>query len=160
MTDPFSIRLAEAIRASGLKKNEIAKRVGVTPGTVSGYLAGRMIPDRPVVLLLAQTLNVTPEGLTGESTSADPPQPTSPEWDPLSRDIKAVAAEARLSYIPDAVALTGLDADDRRTVVRLLDALRSGDAEVRWHLIRQLKIIIDALAYRRQQPRGEQQDAS
>ncbi|BFU90114.1 MAG: hypothetical protein NTAFB01_13010 [Nitrospira sp.] len=159
MTDLFPMRLAEAIRASGLKKNELAKRVGVTPGTVSGYLAGRMMPDRPVLLLLAQTLNVPLESLLSDSTSAELHPSTSAEWQ-AARDLKGVAAEARLAYIPDAVALTGLDADDRRTVIRLLDALRSGDAEVRWHLIRQLKIIEDALVARRQMPRGEEQDAS
>jgi transcriptional regulator with XRE-family HTH domain len=140
MDDAFVERLADAIRASGLKKNEIARRVGVTPGTLSGYLAGRMKPDRPVLILLAQVLNTTEEALLSETTKAE------------DKAEKLAVQEDLVVYIPDAVALTGLDADDRRTVIRLLNALRSGDAEVRWHLIRQLKIIEHALTARRQMP--------
>ena len=68
--------------------------------------------------------------------------------------------ESSACYTPDAVALTGLDADDRQTVVRLLDALRSGEEDVRRHLIGQLKIIEQALESRRQQSRKERRDAS
>lgn len=146
----FSERLAEVIEASGLQKSAIARRIGVTPGTLSGYLAGRIKPDRPVLLLLAQTFNVTVEYLLDSSTGipenqlADPP----------------VAAEGPSAYTPDAVALTGLDTEDRCTVLRLLAALRSGDAEIRRHLIGQLKIIESAIEARRHQPREERKDVS
>ena len=53
MAEGFPERLADVIRRSGLKKGDVARRVGVTPGTLSGYLAGRILPDRPVLLLPA-----------------------------------------------------------------------------------------------------------
>jgi hypothetical protein len=93
-----------------------------------------------VLILLAQVLNTTEEALLSETTKAE------------DKAEKLAVQEDLVVYIPDAVALTGLDADDRRTVIRLLNALRSGDAEVRWHLIRQLKIIEHALTARRQMP--------
>lgn len=64
----------------------------------------------------------------------------------------AVAPDDPLAYFPDAVALTGLDADDRRTVIRLLHALRSGDADVRSYVLTELRLIEQALLARRQQP--------
>lgn len=98
-------------------------------------------PSRAVLYALSRELHVTPEyllGLTAESRE----QPAD----------SSVAADSRPNYIPDAIALTGLDAEDRRTVLRLLTALRSGDSEIRLLLIGQLKIIESAMEARRQQP--------
>jgi hypothetical protein len=104
-----------------------------------------MAPEHPVLLLLAQTLNVSTEELLG----ASPPPAHAP-----------VAREADPMDAPDAVALTGLDVEARCTVLRLLDALRSGDAEIRRHLIWQLKIIESAIEARRQHTREERTDVS
>ena len=152
MAEGFPERLADVIRRSGLKKGDVARRVGVTPGTLSGYLAGRILPDRPVLLLLAQVLATTIDFLLGTNIAGNSPA--------VHRAEKSTAPENGMGYIPDAVALTGLEADDRRTVIRLLHARRAGDAEVRCHLFRGLKIFEHALMARRQQSVKNDPDAS
>lgn len=107
------------------------------------------MPDRPVLLLLAQVLSVTTEYLLGNTGNSDLPLADPP-----------VVTDGPVGYIPDAVALTGLDVEDRHTVLRLLAALRSGDVEIRRHLIGQLKIIESAIEARRQQPRETESDVS
>jgi len=136
----FSARLAEAIKRRGVKKSVLARAVGVTPGNLSRYLNGRIVPDRPVLLLLAQELDVSMEYLLGQPPNmATPPD-------------RVVMRETDARYTPDAVSLVGLNADERQTILRMLDALRSGQADVRQHLIGQLKIIELVVQSRRKQP--------
>ena len=144
----FSTRLAVAIAKSGKKKGAVAKSVGLTPLSLSRYLKGDRIPHKAVLMALAAELSVSAEYLLGEQ----------PESSDLAES--PGVCEVLGAYTPDAVALTGLDLEDRRTVLRLLEALRSGDAEIRRHLIGQLKIIEQAMVARRRQPRMEQEDAS
>lgn len=144
----FAKRLASAIAAAGLRKNEVARRAQVTPGTLSRYLHGQVMPSPAVLALVAQTLGVTVEYFTEEETRADRIDPKSiPHMDILS-----MAEDDPLVYIPDAVALTGLDAEDRRAVIRVLHVLGSGHADVREHLLRQLTIYEQAIQARRKQP--------
>lgn len=144
--DPgFSKRLAVAIARAGIKKGELARAVGLTPLSLSRYLTGDRTPHRAVLVALAHALGTSVEWLAADQA------------DDLAN--ATVSREAEAPYTPDAVALTGLDADERNTVIRLLDALRSGDEEIRHHLIGQLKIIESAIKARRQQPRAEREDA-
>lgn len=144
----FSHRLSVAIAKSGKKKGDVARSVGLVPRSLSRYLTQDRVPHQAVLRALAQTLDVSIDYLLGDSQNpghlADTP----------------VAREPVEPYTPDAVALTGLDQEDRLTVLRLLDALRSGDAEIRRHLIGQLKIIETAMKARRQQPREESGDGA
>ena len=142
----FPERLASAIKQKGVKKSALARAVGVTPGNLSRYLNGTIVPRHSVMLVLAKELSVPLNYLQGATVGTDE-RPT-------------VAKETESVYIPDAVALTGLDDDERRTVLRLLDALRSGEPDIRRHLIGQLKIIEDAVRYLRMQPRSTRKDAS
>lgn len=139
----FSKRLSIAIVKAGKKKGEVARSVGLSPTSLSRYLSGDRIPHQSMVAALAQQLDVTVDYLLGTrqklAAMADRP----------------VACETEAGYPPDAIALTGLDVEERRTMLRMLDALRSGDAQVRQHLIGQLKIIEFALESRRQQSRAE-----
>lgn len=142
----FSQRLAVAIARSGKKKGDLARSVGLSPLSLSRYLKGDRVPHETVLRALAQQLDVSVMELLGSESTALADVPVVREVDPV--------------YPPDAVALTGLDLEDRRTVLRLLDALRSGDAEIRRHLIGQLKIIEVAMKARRQQPREESGDGA
>lgn len=144
----FSQRLSAAIVKAGIKKAALAESAGLTPQSLSRYLRSGRTPHHAVVMALAQKLGVSTEYLLGDSL--------------VSQDLAdtPVARESDSTYTPDAVALTGLDLEDRRTVLRLLDALRSGDTEIRRHLIGQLKIIEQAMMARRQRPRAETEDAS
>jgi len=144
----FSHRLSVAIANSGKKKGDVARSVGLAPRSLSRYLTQDRVPHQTVLQSLAGALGVTTAYLLGDS-----PAPSSLADAPVAR-------ESSPDYAPDAVALTGLDQEDRRTVLRLLNALRSGDAEIRRHLIGQLKIIEVAMKARRQQPRAESEDAS
>ncbi|MDH5669344.1 MAG: helix-turn-helix domain-containing protein [Nitrospira sp.] len=144
----FSARLAMAIARSGKKKGVIAKSVGLTPLSLSRYLKGDRVPHKTVLVALAGELDVSVDYLLGNTQEMTPTAESNG------------MQESSACYTPDAVALTGLDADDRQTVVRLLDALRSGEEDVRRHLIGQLKIIEQALESRRQQSRKERRDAS
>lgn len=151
----FPYRLQDLITKRGLKKKAVAHAVGITANTLSRYLMGNLHPHRSTLRALANHLGVTVEDLLGPSGNA-----ASAELDSLSRDIKGLAPDAQGDYIPDAVALTGLDAEDRRTVLFLLQALRSGDAEIRRHAIEQMKLIKLAMEARRQKSREENKDVS
>lgn len=160
-------RLAKAIAASGLKKAEVARAIGVTPGTLSRYLGGHLTPDMPVLLNCSRVLTVTVEWLLGVTPDTAGPglmaahESISGQHAPLRQVVdQPVARESDPVYLPDAVALTGLDVEERQTMLRMLDALQSGDAEIRRHLIGQLKIIEVALNTRRKQPRKEQEGGS
>ncbi len=144
MEDLKPDRLAVAIAQSGKKKADVARESRVTAGTLSRYLKGRLKPDPPVIELLAKATGVPISYLTQDSRG---------QSDTVGL---AVVREPESGYLPDAVALTGLNAEERGTVLRLLDALRSGDQDIRRHLIGQLKIIESAMKARRQQPRAEQ----
>lgn len=54
-------------------------------------------------------------------------------------------------YLPDAVSLVGMGEEERATMLRLRDAQKSGEDDIRRHLIGQLKIVGAAIQYRRQQ---------
>lgn len=143
----FAARLEEAIAKTGIKKAALAKAVGLTPQSLSRYLSSGRMPHISIVALLAQKLHVSADYLRG----------TSPEPAPLADT--PVVREATFPYPPDAVSLVGLNVEERRTVLRMLEALRSGDDEIRRHLIGQLKIIETAVQSRRQQPRAEREGA-
>lgn len=147
-TEPgFSKRLQIAIAKAGIRKGDLARAVGLTPNSLSRYLRGDRVPHRAVLIALAETLKVAPSYLLGTDAAPRPLADT-----PVAREVLS-------PYPHDAVSLAGLDVEERRTMIRMLDALRSGDAEIRRHLIGQLKIIEVALQSRRQQPRAEKEDA-
>lgn len=152
MTDitEFSARLRAAIERRGLKQKALARAVGVSSNSLSRYLMGDRAPGRPVILALARELGVS---VTWLSEGVGP----GPDLQRTPQDISTIARETEALYPVDAVSLVGLDVEERRTVLRMLNALRSGDAEVRQHLIGQLKLIESALSARRQQLRAEKE---
>lgn len=142
----FSARLRRAIQAAGIKQTVLAKAAGVTPQTLSRYLRGDRVPHESVVRHLADRLQVTASYLLG-----DTPEVAAMADQPVMREVVP-------AYTPDAVSLVGLNEDERRTIIRMLDALRSGQADVRQHLIGQLKIIELVVQSRRKQ--SHQKDGS
>ena len=147
-------RLRDAIQRSGLKQQAIADALGMAPTTLSRYLNGKRVPHAAIVSALAQALGVSAAYLRGGP--GDAPEPLVRLGQSGALADPPVVRELDPVYLPDAVALTGLGAEERQTMLRMLDALRSGDEEIRRHLIGQLKIIEVALNTRRKQPRKEQ----
>lgn len=135
----FSKRLAVAIASSGKKKGDVARAAKISPLSLSRYLKGDRVPHETMVSALAQELGVTVDYLLGNDGEAAPlgDSPVMRETIPL--------------YTVDAVSLVGLNAEERRTVLRIIDALRSGQPDIQQHLIGQLKIIELVVQSRRKQ---------
>jgi transcriptional regulator with XRE-family HTH domain len=97
----FSQRLRTAIAKAGIKKAALAESAGLTPQSLSRYLRSGRTPHHAIVMALAQKLSVSTEYLLGDS--------------PISANLAdtPVAREPVEPYTPDAVALTGLDQEDR-----------------------------------------------
>jgi len=139
-SDRFAARLRSVIDRSGIKQTVLAKAAGVTPQTLSRYLRGDRVPHGSIVKCLADRLQVSVSYLLGES----------PQAAPLAD--QPVANETHGVYTPDAVSLVGLNEEERRTILRMIEALRSGQLDVQQHLIGQLKIIELVVQSRRNQP--------
>jgi len=58
-------RIAEAIHASGRSQNSIAKRIGVSSSTMSGWVSGRAQPSLETLGALCQILNVSSDAILG-----------------------------------------------------------------------------------------------
>jgi len=136
----FSNRLSVAIAHAGKRKGDVARSVGLTPRSLSRYLTADRVPHQAVLTALAHELGVTVEYLLGYDEKRAPlaDQP--------------VANETHGVYTPDAVSLVGLNEEERRTILRMIEALRSGQLDVQQHLIGQLKIIELVVQSRRNQP--------
>lgn len=121
--------------AAHIKKVDLARTVGVTPQSISYYLAGSRVPHRSVVSLLAQQLNVSVDWLLRGGNAR----------------ISGKAAETMRETGPDYRAIVGghgveLDDEERATLDLCLSVLRSGEADYRLHLINQLKLLQRSLA--------------
>ena len=55
----FGIRLEEAIRHKGLKKKEVAERIGVNPPCVCHYTYGLRVPSLGYMMRIAKVLELT-----------------------------------------------------------------------------------------------------
>lgn len=103
--DSFSYRLKIAIKSSGLKQKEIAKRMGVSEITISRYCAGTQAPSTANLQMLSSILNVPLSSLVDNTPIA--PILTSPlvlapktiESDQIDWKSRALAAEERLQRI-------------------------------------------------------------
>lgn len=56
----IQIRIAEAIRQSGLKQTELAKLLGIKQQTIACYLAGKAMPALDTFANLCAVLDVDP----------------------------------------------------------------------------------------------------
>lgn len=65
--DTFSYRLKVAIKASGLKQKEIARKIGVSEITISRYCAGTQAPNATNIQELARVLGVPLSTLVDKS---------------------------------------------------------------------------------------------
>lgn len=59
--------LCFAIKKSGMKQTEIAKRINVTQSTVAQYISGRALPGLDTFAKLCIVLNVDPGDILGTS---------------------------------------------------------------------------------------------
>lgn len=112
--DIFSLRLKKAIKASGLKQKELAKRIGVSEITMSRYCAGTQKPTHGNLALLATALNVPISSLIDKDSFPITPNPEfspTPSDDndtdasPLTQQWKnrALAAEQKLQHIENII---------------------------------------------------------
>lgn len=102
--DIFSYRLKTAIKSSGLKQKEIAKRMGVSEITISRYCAGTQAPSTANLHLLSSILNVPISALVDNPTTTHIPTAPSPASATTSLEQvdwkrRALAAEERLQRI-------------------------------------------------------------
>lgn len=67
---PIRFRIKEAMMNRGMKQADLARKTGITKGTISGYLSGRYIPKQSSIYLLAEALNVDVEWLMGFDSPA------------------------------------------------------------------------------------------
>lgn len=62
---PFSDRLNEALQKRNMKPAELARKTGLSEGTISQYRSGYAEPKRDRLLLIADKLRVNPTWLMG-----------------------------------------------------------------------------------------------
>lgn len=67
-TESFRERFEQAIKNSGIKPIDIAKKTGISQATLSQYRSGYSKPKSSRLVLLARTLNVSPSWLMGIDT--------------------------------------------------------------------------------------------
>lgn len=67
-TESFRERFEQAIKNSGIKPIDIAKKTGISQATLSQYRSGYSKPKSSRLFLLARTLNVSPSWLMGLDT--------------------------------------------------------------------------------------------
>lgn len=63
--DSFKNRLRLALDKTGIKQTELAKKMGISKGTVSQYLSGLCTPKTDKIYYMAQILKVSPAWLMG-----------------------------------------------------------------------------------------------
>ena len=61
----FAERLQDARKKTGMRQSDLAKIVGVAPATIANYEQGRADPQIPLLIRLAQTLNISADELLG-----------------------------------------------------------------------------------------------
>ena len=70
----FQIRLQIAMDNAGMNQADLAKKTGVSQGTLTHYLHGHYLPKQARVAVLASALNVSPSWLWGVDDSAPAPE--------------------------------------------------------------------------------------
>lgn len=93
----FPTRLKEAIKSSGLKQKDLAKRIGVSEITLSRYCAGTQTPTNGNLRLLAAEIGVSVAYLLGESDIVPiKPDLTQDDNGEINWKRRALEAEERL----------------------------------------------------------------
>lgn len=117
----FGKRLDRYIFDAGLSKSKLAEMVDVSPSAIGAYINEGRIPEAPILLKIAQSLNVSMEVLlTGE-------------------------VEAKRGYIPHAVGhqevaeTSPIYNESDAVVAEILDLLKSEPPEVQKICLRILK---------------------
>lgn len=67
---PIRFRIKEALKNNNMKQADLARKTGISRGTISGYLSGRYIPRQQSIYLLAEALNVDIDWLMGFENNA------------------------------------------------------------------------------------------
>lgn len=118
--DNLFSRLKSAIKSSGLKQKELAKRVGVSAVTLSRYCSGTQTPNRATLNMLAATLGISPEWLLGEKETPTPipdVAPIIPQNDAIDWKARAITAEGKLAAMKAMVAKLGDVTKDLTTLL-------------------------------------------
>ena len=93
----FSSRLKGAIKSSGLKQKDLARRIGVSEITLSRYCAGTQTPTNSNLRLLAAEIGVSVAYLLGESDIVPiKPDLTRNDNEEINWKRRAIEAEERL----------------------------------------------------------------
>ncbi len=67
----FQTRLIAAMKESGKRATDLSRETGLSKARISQYVNGRYIPKSDAILLIAESLGVSPLWLMGEDVSMD-----------------------------------------------------------------------------------------
>ena len=88
----LAMRIAQAFDRVGIRPGDVARRLGVVPSTVSGWLRGRREPDAATLIRIAESCWITTDELLGvpptQSKAGVSPQKPTDELPPLARAIE------------------------------------------------------------------------
>lgn len=110
VAESFSERLVSALDNSSISRAELARRLEVSPNTVSNWTTGKFQPSAELIGPLADALGVAPGALLGAAVSSP--------LDELQALVARIAAlEPQVKAIADATPdLLELLADARRAI--------------------------------------------
>ena len=117
-TASFASRLGMALLERGVKAAELSRKSGISEGSISRYLSGAVVPRMPVILLLAQALDVSDDWLLGFDVEMKREDPFD-QGDRLNQLLKRQEAQRTAENEP-AVQCGGLST----TEAGLLEAFR------------------------------------
>lgn len=83
-------RLAEALRVRDMLPVELARKSGISKGSVSKYLKGDIIPKQNAIGAMADALNVSPAWLMGYDLTMDGKKPQQIEVSKLTPENQAL----------------------------------------------------------------------
>ena len=71
--DNFGERLKDALKEKNITQRELAREINITEVTMSRYISGDRTPKAPVIVKMAQALDVSCDYLLGNTINPDAP---------------------------------------------------------------------------------------
>ncbi len=109
MNMPVGSRLRSRLAETGVSQSELARRVGVSQGTIAGLLSGKARSSSHLHVI-ARELGTTPAYLSGETDDPSESVPPEPSFDRVEREL--------------ILGLRELQPGDRAALLRIANSLR------------------------------------
>ena len=119
----MTFKIKEARQMAKITQKELAKQIGVSPGTLSDYENGNHDPKSDCLSKIADVCGVTVDFLLGREKT--PPSPAEPDQEESGRGMSEGAVEdilLQLGYIKPGQDLTDADLQFLLGVGQILDA--------------------------------------